>query len=246
MLTDTRILLGAWNPSLSVVENVARFRQENPFGKSSDSRLSDILPIFRRRYLSDPERARALALLRRSLSDPEPLTQVLYFHTVCADALLKALVVEELYPRYQAGRRDLPIDEVIAMVQRWSDEGRTTMHWGKETVARVAQGALATLRDFGLLSGAVNKSLNPPPLTLVAFAFLVKELYTQGQSAAQVLQHTDWRVFFLETNAVERLMIQADQAGLLRYAAAGGIVRLDFPATSLSEYALFLSEGHRW
>ena len=46
LLADTRTFLAHWDKSLSETENLARFRQDNLFGKASRSRVEDILVIF--------------------------------------------------------------------------------------------------------------------------------------------------------------------------------------------------------
>jgi len=47
---------------------------------------------------------------------------------------------------------------------------KTTCPWGEYTIRRVTQGPLSTLRDFGILAGAVNKRLTPAYLPIEAFA----------------------------------------------------------------------------
>ena len=242
LITDTKILLANWQASLSPSENVASLSTNNPFGKASQSRLEDILPILRRRYLSDAAVASSLATFSRC-SSSGTLKQLLYFYSARADPLLHAFVTEELQDRYRRGRHDVPTDEVIRLLREWVDIGRTTTRWSEETIARVAQGILTTLRDFDILVGAVNKRLNPPPLSLQAFAFLALDLSRTGASGAQLLTHPEWRVFFLEANMTERLFIAADQAGLLQFAAAGTVIRVDFPTQSLEDYSSFLTHA---
>lgn len=243
LVTDSTILLAHWRSDQTPSENMDRLREENPFGKASRSRLADILPIFRRRYLFDPVIASSLALLVQRKFPSQPLKQLLFFYAVRADALLFSFVTEELWGRYRRGRRDLPTDEVIRLLEEWVDAGRTTTRWGRETIERVGQGLLATLRDFGILEGAVKKRLNPPPLTPSAFAFLAFSLANAGFSGGQLLAHPDWGIFFLDPNATERLFIAADQEGLLRFSAAGAVVRIDFPVSSLDDYARFLTDA---
>jgi hypothetical protein len=243
LITDSKILLANWQAGLSTPENIAALYQSNPFGKSSHSRLEDMLPILRRRYMADPVVASGLATISRS-SSPGVLKQLLYFYSVRADPLLFAFVTEELLDRYRRGRQDVPTDEVIRLLREWVDVGRTTTRWSSETISRVAQGILATLRDFDILTGAVHKRLNPPPLSLTAFAFLAFDLSRTRPSGAQLLGDPKWQVFFLEPNMTERLFIAADQAGLLRFAAAGTVVRVDFPVKSLEDYSEFLTHAN--
>jgi hypothetical protein len=57
-----------------------------------------------------------------------------------------------------------------------------------------------------------------------------------------VLEHPDWKLFFLNRESVERFFFEANQHGLLEYHAAGTVTRLTFPASTLEEYANVLAE----
>ena len=65
LLPDTKALLSAWDPRLSVSENLRLVCHQNLLGKTSRSRAEDILAIFRQRYLFDENIARALATIVR-------------------------------------------------------------------------------------------------------------------------------------------------------------------------------------
>ena len=57
-----------------------------------------------------------------------------------------------------------------------------------------------------------------------------------------LLDLTDWKMFFLPREGVERFLIEAHQHGLLEYYAAGSVTRLTFPASNLEEYADVLTQ----
>ena len=58
----------------------------------------------------------------------------------------------------------------------------------------------------------------------------------------KLVEHPDWRLFFLTREGVERFMFEAHQQGLLEYHAAGSVTRLSFPVTTLEEYAHVLAQ----
>ena len=119
---------------------------------------------------------------------------------------------------------------------------RPTAHWSENTTARVAQGLLSTLRDFGVLQGAVNKRIAPAYLPVAAFAYVAFYLKQHQPSGAKLVEHPDWKLFFLTREGVERFLFEAHQHGLLEYHAAGSVTRLTFPARTLEEYAHVLAE----
>jgi hypothetical protein len=106
----------------------------------------------------------------------------------------------------------------------------------------VAQGLLATLRDFGVLLGATNKRLAPPALPVSAFSYIAFYLRDKQASGERVIQSKEWALFFLSTNEVERLFMEAHQQRLLEYHAAGSVIRINFPSESLEDYARVISE----
>ena len=63
LLADTKTLIWHWDVSASVTKNIERIRRENLLGKTSRSRVEDILAVFRQRYLTEESITRALVVL---------------------------------------------------------------------------------------------------------------------------------------------------------------------------------------
>jgi hypothetical protein len=242
LLPDTKALLSTWNPELSVSENLQRVRRQNLLGKASRSRLEDILAIFRQRYLAEETVALALAIIVKRQSSSNTLDRILYFHSARADLLLRDVVIEILVPRWSQGVMEIDVQEIESVLQKWVEEGKTSGHWGDSTVRRVTQGVLSTLRDFGVLQGAVNKRIAPIYLSIQAFAYIAFYLKQHQPSAAKLLDLVDWKLFFLNREGVERFFLEAHQHGLLEYHVAGSVTRLSFPAETLEEYANVLTQ----
>src|SRR5262249_47271093 len=157
LLGDTRTLLTQWNEDLTVSANLERFRHENLLGKASRSRVEDILTIFRQRYLTDPAVTNALVTISKSSFTPEILERILYFFAAQSDMLLHDIVTEVLWDIYVQGRSDVSLESLRGIVSQWVEEGKTAGRWNTETTLRVAQGLMATLRDFRILEGKVKK-----------------------------------------------------------------------------------------
>jgi len=237
LIADTKLLLSAWDLEQSVTENLDRARRENIFGKASRKRVEDILLIFRQRYFDDADVGAALVTLTQDGAPAQWIDPLLYFFSAQNDRTLRDFVVEVLYPRHLAGYTNLPVQVAVRAVRTWVAEGRTTTPWNDRTSERVAQGLMATLRDFGVLQGAVNKHLTPIYLPTPSFALIALWLQQRERSGHLVLQSDDWRLFFLPVEGVERFFIEAHQEHLLSYHAAGSVIRIEFPAASLTEYA---------
>jgi hypothetical protein len=98
LLADTKTLLAHWDDMMSVADNLGRFRRENVFGKTSRSRIGDILAIFRQRYLVEAEVAKALVVLEKSRIAANSFDRILLFHAARADSLLHDVVTEWIAP----------------------------------------------------------------------------------------------------------------------------------------------------
>lgn len=241
LLSDTKLLLGHWDENVDVQANLARVRQENLFGKASRSRIEDILLVFRQRYLNDPEVLSALLAVARNKMPSESLDRVLYFQAARSDLLLHDLVTELLNEWSDRSDREVRPWEVQNWIEKQVASGRTERPWSVAVQRRVAQGLLSALRDFGILEGSVKKRLAFVDLPLDAFAFAAFQLHGEGRSGKALLQDREWRLFLLPEGVVERFFLEAHQEGLLQYYAAGPVVRVDFPAQTLEEYARVLS-----
>jgi hypothetical protein len=214
----------------------------NVLGKASRSRVQNILAIFRQRYLKEEAVAKALVILVNHRFPSASLDRLLYFHSARADHLLHDIVTELLLPLRARGIIDIEMAEVERAIARWTSEGKTTRSWGENTIRRVTQGLLSTLRDFGVLAGAVNKRLTPAYLPIEAFAYITFYLKQRQPSGAKLIDLPDWKLFFLPPEGVECLLVEAHQQGLSEYHAAGTVTRLTFPSNSLEDYAYVLAE----
>ena len=245
LLSDTKTLLANWDSSRRVTANLEAFRSENLFGKASRSRVEDVLAIFRQRYLMDERVTRSLITLVRNRFPAEALDPILYFYSARADRLLHDAVTEILADLQGRGRSEVTLYDFESVLTQWVSEGKTAGVWSEPTIRRIAQGLLATLRDFGLLRGAVAKHLAAMYLPLESFAFIAFDLKQHQPSGERLVEDSEWRLFFLSPPAVERLFMEAHQRGLLEYHAAGPVVRISFPADSLEGYANVVSQRAR-
>jgi Putative inner membrane protein (DUF1819) len=242
LIGDTKTLLSHWDVDASVNENIRRVQRENVFGKASRSRIEDILPIFRKRYLIDESVTKALVTLVRKKFPSAALNRLLYFHAARADQLLHDAATKILLPLHARGLVDISVQDFERSLAKWVDEGKTTGHWSEPTITRIAQGLLSALRDFGVLQGAVNKKIAPAYIPIESFAYIVFYLKRHQPSGAKLIELPDWKLFFLSREGVERFLFEAHQRHLLEYHVAGSVTRLTFPTEALEEYANVLAQ----
>ncbi len=125
LLADTKTLLAHWNTSISVQANLERLRHENVFGKVSRSRVSDVLAIFRQRFLGEESVTKALVVLVRQHLPAASLDRILYFHAAQADRLLHDVVAEILLPLQARGISQIDVLDIQRPLKKWVDAGKS-------------------------------------------------------------------------------------------------------------------------
>ena len=245
LLTDTKALMASWDLSVDVNTNLNNARQNNIFGKVSRSRVEDILRIFKQRYFEDTQVGDALVALVQARVSSKWIHPLLYYYSAQNDETLRDIVLEVVTPRRQAGFSDIHLDQVIRKLRDWNLEGKTTTAWGEDTLLHVAQHALASLRDFGILEGSTQKYLTPVILPIEPFVFVAFDLLSKNGSGERVLHSPEWGLFNLKPNDVEEHLIEAHQQRLCEYFAAGAVIRLEFPFQNIVELTHAIIERSR-
>jgi hypothetical protein len=232
LLAETKRFLAGWDDGLDLDGNVLRAVQENTLSKRSREQTQAVMQAIKPRYFAGDDLATGLIRLARATGQGQSLDRLLYYLTAKADPLVFDAVVEFVQPRYAAGFAELDTDDMWQQLREWIAAGRSRVRWNNETSQRVAQGLLSTLRDFGVLSGAKRKRITPPYVPPEAFALLTYLIRRQARSGEKTVAHDDWKLFFLDRSAVERFLVEAHQLHYLHYAAAGNVIRIDFPVCS--------------
>lgn len=237
LIDESLLFLAALDPAEPPEASIRRIQADNLLGTTSRTRTTEIIRIFRRRFMVDPEVTQALSQLVRREAEREMIRPLLYLCAARADPLLADVVTEVLAPLYSAGRRHLDRADVAIPIERWVKAGRTTRSWSADTQSKVVQSVLTALRDFGLLAGTMRKEIVTPDLPLPSLALLARILAGTSHTGRRLVLAPEWRLYFLTPAAVERLLVAADQSGFLTYHAAGDIARIEFTGgTTLSEF----------
>jgi hypothetical protein len=242
LVSDMRRILLEWNGTPDCGERIVR---TNVLSSPSRYRALDVVTrTFMPRFVdSDPPRLwRPVRLLEQAGWSQAALLPIHYYAAAAAEPLLWDFVVEILAERHAKGHQEVHVTDVLRFLDRSQDARFQVKRWSKEVSIRVARGLLASLRDFGVLAGAVKKRISPLYLPLESFAFVARIRYELGIRGHSALQDRCWQLYFLAETSVERLFLEAHQEKLLTYLAAGSVIRLEFPGTSLEDYARELTQ----
>ena len=239
-----RALVRLWHWDANPEEMINLVTQTGILGKASQQRVRDVVVrTFLPRYVhGDPPNAWWYLRPFEDVDTPFQLIRPLYYlYAARAEALIADFVQDLLYTRYSIGSFDVHLEDALHFISQAEVDGHIPQPWSESVRLKVARGLLAALRDFGILEGRRKKRIATPFLPAVPFAHIAFLLGQETRGAA-VLTHPQWQLFLLDRDGVERLFLEADAAGLLRYSAAGSIVRIDFPEENLHAYSRFLAE----
>ena len=232
-----RLLVRYWQEIDDSRYNDATLAKDLLNGRTS-SRVRDILSqVFLPRFVNgNPRNAWKIVRELEDCNAPvEIIRPVYYWITARNERLLYDFVCDELFLKNERREKNVTINAVIEWINsQLAAYGKT---WSTAVTTRVAQGILATLRDFGILEGAVKKRIAPVYIPMESFAYIAFAIWHGGTTGVNLVNHHDWKLFLFSSGVVERMFLDADRHGLLRYQAAGGIVRIDFSFHDFKEMA---------
>jgi hypothetical protein len=235
-LDDTLRVVELWDDASSPADNLARIAEGNLLGKSSRSRLDDVLKVVIRPRFVEPG-DHILPALRALADDHRAFRDACYYEASRTDRLLADFAEGPLWDWWNAGR--LSID--LADVETWLDEleaSEVLPSWTSSVKTRAAQGLLSALRDFGVLQGVARghrKEILTPTVSPRGFAYVAWREHEQGASSRALATSRVWRRWLLEPDRVIDLFGQAARLGVLQFSSAGSAVRIDWVASSLRE-----------
>lgn len=243
LVREMRLLLRLWDGTTSTERRIV---EENLLSLPSRKRTKDAIQrSFVPRLVQSRPRDlwRTVAVLERAGWSREQLLPIHYYATACAEPVLWDFVVEMLAPAYCRGQLDVSANDAERFLERAPKERFPAGRWSEYATRRMAQGILSALRDFGVLAGAAKKRIAPIYLPTESFAVISAIRWHLGVRGEAALAEPAWQLFYLSEEAVERFFIEADQKKLLVYQAAGSVIRIDYPAASLEDYARSLAQG---
>jgi hypothetical protein len=245
LLPEMRRLILDWDDSPECAD---RAIEDNVLAAPSRLRARDVVKRgFVPRYVeSTPPRIwRALAVLERGDWPTQSSVPLHYYCCAASERLMWDFVTEWVAGRYSAGLREVRTADAVSLLDAAPASRFPDGRWSPTVSVKVAQGLLTTLRDFGILAGAAKKEIAPIYLPTESFAFIAMARHEAGVRARALRDDPVWQLYLLSPTAVDRFFVEAQQRRLLTYAAAGSVVRIEFPASTLEEYAHALAQGSR-
>lgn len=204
---------------------------KNVLHKNSYNRRRIMWIALNHRYLAPAPRWVAPAMAEATnygTQSPEFLS-LAYLYFALRDRLTFRFITELIYPTWQQGVTRLTHRDAMRFIRELGDEDTTVNGWRESTKKNLASTLLTSLRDFGLLKGAANKTIQRPPVALETVYHLLCILWAEGKSGREIVNAVDWRLFLWTESDIAQALTALDQQGRLQFERSGQMVMMHLP-----------------
>ena len=237
MIEETYAVFRAWDLARSKRENLDHLRDSNFIGARSATWLRDMIKVLNRRF--DPGgRDKPLVLLAKQECPLEEWKPLLLWHMTRDEFLLYDFIQHWLFKAYAKGQFRVRPEELHPYLKSIKRRGGQIEHaWTEATLHRVAAGLLKIAADFELLKGSAIKEFTAYHLPERSFIYLLHAIREREANPGRLLTASDWRLFLMTPDDVERELLRLHQYRKLHFEVAGSLMQLSLPCQSAEAYA---------
>jgi Putative inner membrane protein (DUF1819) len=245
LIEETYSAFRRWRLANTLQENLSRLERENPFGAKSERWLLEVTRTIYRRFRG--VRIRPLVLLAQAECPLEVWKPCLLWHLGRRDLLYYLFSSDWLYPAYRSGVYALRTRDLVEFVQR-TTRGRLnkTTVISEYGATRLARDLLMASALFGLIEGNVSRNFSHRHLPSTSFLYIAQAIAETVGGGRLLIDSSDWRLFLLSPEDVEREFHELHQFQKVNLESAGSVVNLRLPAPSLDEYAEMVARERSW
>jgi len=229
LFTEFHLLIEHEHSALSSPEYRALVVTENKLSRSSASARSKLWQELHSRYrldVADPLFGAFWVEWQRCTSEPE-LALTAYLLFALNDRLVTDLGMELLFPLLRRAPAAFRVGDVSAFIERANAAHPEVQGWSEETRLAVAQKYSASIRDFGLATGAVNKTTVRPALYGSPVRLLLRALRLTGITPLEIVRSQVFRLLGIDEMEVIDALGELNRTGALRFRMQGDVVELD-------------------
>ena len=202
---------------------------ENCLSRKSASARQKVWKELKSRYILDTGHPLFAAFLKewgRCRSEPDRgLTA--YILLALNDRLVADLGTNWLFPLLRRAPAELRVADVRGFIDRAAKKHAEVGAWSDQTCTAVAQKYAASIRDFGLAQGTVNKVTIRPALYGAPMRLLIRALRLVGVRPLDLVRAPIFRLLALEGPEVVEALGELNRVDALRFRIQGDIVELN-------------------
>ncbi len=236
LIEETFAVFRGWDFAASLEENLASMKAQNVIGAKSEHWLRDIAFVLRRRFDSEG-RDRNLVELAQRGCPLELWRPLLLWHMTRDEFLFRDFLVQWLYEHFAQGTLRIRAQDLWPYLRALHDKGLVVEPWKESTLKRVSSELLRMAVDFGLMRGTVTREFASYHLPDESFLYLLHAMIELQPNAREVVHSSDWRMFLMDADDVERELFRLHQFRRVHYEVAGTLAQLDLPCASAADYA---------
>jgi hypothetical protein len=236
LIEETFSVFRGWDFARSLDENLSSMKAQNVIGAKSEHWLRDVAFVLRRRF--DPEgRDRNLVELAQRGCQLELWKPLLLWHMTRDEFLLRDFLIQWLYEHFAQGTLRVRSQDLWSYLRGLHDKGLVAEPWKESTLKRVSSELLRIAVDFGLMRGSTTREFASYHLPDESFIYLLHAMTERQPNAREVVRSTDWRMFLMDADDVERELFRLHQFRRVHYEVAGSLAQLKLPYDSAADYA---------
>jgi hypothetical protein len=230
LYTELRLLLEAQDSALRSTEYRRGVIEDNCLARASVSARRKLWEELHARYrldVDDPLFSSFWTEWQRSDVEAERGLTV-YVLFALNDRLVADLGTKWLFPLLRRAPADIRTDDVRAFIGRSAEKHPEVSNWSDQTTRAVAQKYCASIRDFGLATGAVNKRTVRPALYGAPVRLLAAALRLAGTPLMDLVRAPAFRLLGIDMPEVIDALGELNRQGALRFRMQGDVVEIDF------------------
>ena len=242
LIEETYTIFQNWDLDQTKKKNIQMAKESNLVGAPSQNWLRDIGKVINRRFDTDGHDI-PLIKLAQSGCKMDIWRPLLLWHMTRDEFLLRDFLKKFLYKKYSEGAFRLHTNDVVTYLDTLSKRKtfKSIDNWSKLTISRVASSLLRMATDFHLLTGKKFKEFGSPLLQEKSIMYLLHAIAQNAPTPRHIVDSSDWNMYLLDSNDVEREILRMHQFQKLNYESAGSIVQLKLPYSDLISFAKELS-----
>lgn len=216
--SSTNLIRGSMVPEMFIIFSEAHTNNDKKFlmdrvmidnivHKNSFYSRENVWRIFDQRYLSCPswvvqDIANSTS---HGINSPNFLT-LAYLYYAFRERMAHDIVTEMIWDQWRSKKTAVELKAVEDYIVSKETEIPAIKQWSETTVRKCAQSILSSLRDFGILKGTVNKSIQRPSVALETAYHLLCILMAEGDDGRALIAAKDWRLFlWSEVDVIDAL-----------------------------------------
>jgi hypothetical protein len=173
-----------------------RVMVDNIIHKNSFHQRQNVWWIFGQRYLSCPSWVvEKIAESTKNGTQSQDFVSLAYLYYIFRERLAYDFVTEFVWPRWQNKSSSISKNDVYQFLVDKSKEVPAIDSWSETTLNGCSTFLLKSLKDFGILKGTVNKSIQRPSVALETAHHLLCILLAEGYEGKALVTAKDWRLF---------------------------------------------------